>query len=156
VVYSAFIRNEYQKQKKWHPLSAKVGNHFADKRRSLGRYSSLADSDHGVCLYIYMCVQAFWVLPIREMRANLTSVPLTEPHAGLCNFAYRLTEPRRIAPSCTIKRNKLMNMTSTPLDVQCGMWHCCVEPLKGCQGHRTTGGQSASLSWYQATTIWDP
>jgi hypothetical protein len=35
----------------WHPIPAKVVTSFVDRRRSLGRYSSLADSGHGVLVY---------------------------------------------------------------------------------------------------------
>jgi hypothetical protein len=46
---------------KWLPLSAKVGTNFVDKRR----YSSHADSDHGV-----LFTRIYWTLNKRTRQKN--------------------------------------------------------------------------------------
>jgi hypothetical protein len=58
------------------PVSAKVGTNFSHKRRSLGRYSSLTDSDHRVCV---------WYRIVRRFRAG-------------CISQHIITLPRRIWP----------------------------------------------------------
>jgi hypothetical protein len=70
----------------------KIGNHLADKRRSLGRYSSLADSDHGFFLF---GPQYRVFFPLTAIRLKGFSVRETEGWRNIDNWSQIYTQSEK-------------------------------------------------------------